>query len=52
VYRLSKSLSTKPEVSEDTEHKKILSHTALRALLHLPEERSLKEVVQVDYLPQ
>lgn len=47
MYRLSKSLSTKPEVSEDTEHKKILLHSDLRAVLGLP-EKSVKKVIQED----
>lgn len=47
MYRLSKSLSTNPEVSEDIEHKKILLHIDVKAPLDLP-EKSLKKVIQVD----
>lgn len=47
MYRLSKSLSTNPEVSEGIEHKKILLHIDVKASLDLP-EKSLKNVIQVD----
>lgn len=38
MYKLSKSLSTNPEVSEDTEDKKIWLHVNLSACLHLPDK--------------
>lgn len=38
MYKLSKSLSTNPEVSEDTEDKKILLHMQLSACLHFTRE--------------
>lgn len=50
MYKLSKSLSTNPEVSGDTDHKKIPLHIHLNARLHLPEKTLKTNSLQQQHL--